>query len=456
MSMPPASSSSSSYAPLSRKSVASRRSNIYSAQPSTPSALSKSASTPYHLYSSSPSRQSALASTPIRSSAAHHHNDPFATAYSPAFRRNAGFGSPGLRASLNTSRSSYDAGASTSRSSSPAPSPAATQGKARASKRFVRRKHWSEKLKSAPVDWFYHAQSQLMDVQQLLYNPVFGYPIGFALNVLSLLTHLVSPDSSFGAGLFGSTKGRTPAFGTAHRPSAAAAAHATARSQQLRKLAHGQAEAWLRWTSVGLSLALVAISAYNAYVLFTSRRSYRLWMRSEKDEIRSENARLVPTYVDDDEHTPSIKDRLVAAALQLLRDVPIVGWFVPAPSPPSTPSADQVKIHELNVWLAPEVPLRIFSVYSPAHALWWQFASLLGVTSAVTWLLGLALISLFALQTHYLARAYAALVKDRILLAAEVMHEYDEKFVLPRAMPMVRDASTMTSQAETVRPEDWM
>lgn len=77
-------------------------------------------------------------------------------------------------------------------------------------------------------------------------------------------------------------------------------------------------------------------------------------------------------------------------------------------------------------------------------------------------------------QTHLLVRTYTALLKDRALLAAEVMHEYDQKvstspgawkaqprltlhkqFVLPRAMPAVRDASTMTNQAETIDPREW-
>lgn len=59
--------------------------------------------------------------------------------------------------------------------------------------------------------------------------------------------------------------------------------------------------------------------------------------------------------------------------------------------------------------------------------------------------------SAFSLQTYYLGVQYAALVRDRQVLSAEVLREYDEKvrgcltqFVLPRAMPLVREASTMT------------
>ncbi|PWN52949.1 hypothetical protein IE53DRAFT_232611 [Violaceomyces palustris] len=72
----------------------------------------------------------------------------------------------------------------------------------------------------------------------------------------------------------------------------------------------------------------------------------------------------------------------------------------------------------------------------------------LGIRGPLSWILSLGMMSLFAFQVHHLSQTYKSLVKDRILLSAEVMHEYDEKFVLPRAMPLVRDASTMTSPVE--------
>lgn len=64
----------------------------------------------------------------------------------------------------------------------------------------------------------------------------------------------------------------------------------------------------------------------------------------------------------------------------------------------------------------------------------------------------------FSCQTLFLSNEYTAHVKDRSTLAAEVLHEYDEKvryclqFVLPRAMPLVRDASTMTDEVPQLPP----
>ncbi|EPQ28713.1 uncharacterized protein PFL1_03517 [Pseudozyma flocculosa PF-1] len=462
---------SSNFTPASRRQYQPRSS--LGSHLSTPSGLSKSMSTPYQLYSSSPSRRSTLGgSTPIRTSTYYDGglSTPDDAASSPVFRRNAGFGSPGLKAHMGTPRSGYEA----SRSSSPAqPIPsrlsrpsidassssslASPTKKPRTSKAFVRRKSLGERLKTAPVDWYYDAQSRLQDIGDVVHDPAFGYPIGFALHALSLLSHLVSPDSSLS--VVAKSSGRSRAFGDGVGASTSAfrgGAHGSARSQQARNLAQGQAEAWLRWVSIAMSLALVTIACYNAYFLFSSRRAYRLWMRTEKDKIRSENSRLVPTYIDDEEEKPSLQERLTNATIDLLRGIPVIGWFVPAAEErPPTP-IDEIKVHELNVWQAPEVPLRIFSIYSPAHALWYSNSGLFGITGALTWIMGLALMSLFSFQIHLLARTYAALVKDRILLAAEVMHEYDEKFVLPRAMPLVRDASTMTNQSEIVTDRDWM
>lgn len=94
------------------------------------------------------------------------------------------------------------------------------------------------------------------------------------------------------------------------------------------------------------------------------------------------------------------------------------------------------------------------SLYSPAHALWWAVAGSLGLGAWTTWLLTAVLMAAFSVQTYYLALQYAALVRDRQLVSAEVLREYDEKvrapltkFVLPRAMPLVREASTMTDLA---------
>jgi len=53
-------------------------------------------------------------------------------------------------------------------------------------------------------------------------------------------------------------------------------------------------------------------------------------------------------------------------------------------------------------------------------------------------------------QVRVLTKTYEALLKDRAIIAAEVLHEYDEKFVSPRIHPVRRDACVMTNEAEIV------
>ena len=148
--------------------------------------------------------------------------------------------------------------------------------------------------------------------------------------------------------------------------------------------------------------------------------------------------------------------------LLIARQIPIVEWFVPAPVHESRPTEASERIYTLRVWDVYEAPLWLFTyvfranvrVYSPAHALWWSVAGSLGLHPAVTWLITGALLTLFSAQAYILASEYEALLKDRQLLQAEMLHEYDEKarsvcsrqFVLPRAMPLVRDACAMTDE----------
>ena len=52
---------------------------------------------------------------------------------------------------------------------------------------------------------------------------------------------------------------------------------------------------------------------------------------------------------------------------------------------------------------------------------------MLGLNAFGAWVLTPALMAAFSFQTLFLSNEYAAHVKDRSTLAAEVLHEYDEK-----------------------------
>lgn len=309
-----------------------------------------------------------------------------------------------------------------------------------------------------------------------MHDPTLGYPLGIGLHVLSLLSHLISPasDLSLAALIAGiDTTSQEPSLfggstgGARHRPGSL---------REVRRAAQKHKANLWSWAACLLSLVLVALSVYNAYILITSKRRYRLWFKSPEDKVASKNAKLVPIHLDDDEPRPSIQERLGLFVLERLHRVPLLNWFLPDLPPTNLPNELDAQIHELNVWEAPDVPLRIAIAYSPLHALLWHFAGtfLLPINGPVAWLAIFALMAGMSAQSYLLSLSFEGLVKDRALLAAEVMREYDEKvrsrrnvrccssnssayteakpspslcplqFVLPRAMPTVRDVGTMT------------
>lgn len=60
-----------------------------------------------------------------------------------------------------------------------------------------------------------------------------------------------------------------------------------------------------------------------------------------------------------------------------------------------------------------------------------------------------------AFQLNALVLAYGYLIADKVILSAEVLNEYDQKFVFPRIFPVRRDVSTQTNEAEMVAPDYW-
>lgn len=63
--------------------------------------------------------------------------------------------------------------------------------------------------------------------------------------------------------------------------------------------------------------------------------------------------------------------------------------------------------------------------------------------------------TLLGKQTFGAVYLYSTLVSDRAALQAEVMHEYNTKFVHPRVFVPKRDACVSTSEAEMVSARDW-
>jgi len=187
---------------------------------------------------------------------------------------------------------------------------------------------------------------------------------------------------------------------------------------------------------------LILISVLNATYLFTRIRYYHLFSRTSL--VNSPSAEFIDR--DDlnfNEHTepPTVLSRLLAQIVHLFG----ISWsFLMGTQPPSPPAKTSKKVQRLSVWSPGKGELELFIIYSPLHAFLWQ------AVSPGNWIMIFFLLGLASGQLFLLEQWYSRLVKDREIIASEVLHEYDQKFVYPHIMRVRRDASTMTNEAETI------
>ncbi|KAI0320094.1 hypothetical protein OF83DRAFT_1259018 [Amylostereum chailletii] len=204
---------------------------------------------------------------------------------------------------------------------------------------------------------------------------------------------------------------------------------------------------WLDWT-VLLTFLLLSATSVNTLFLFTHTKIYHL--HSQPDPVASPHARFVAKPAD----PPTLGTRVRAYMWRAF-----VGFwrflFGLTSSSTSGASADSSRrIQELEVWTPGEMELMLFCVYSPMHALLWM------LWNASNWIMIMFVMLGMGIQLNVLVQTYDALLKDRSIIAAEVMHEYDTKgrwfllsfahFVYPRVNPVRRDACVMTHESEMV------
>ncbi|KAF9227918.1 hypothetical protein BS17DRAFT_726574 [Gyrodon lividus] len=219
-------------------------------------------------------------------------------------------------------------------------------------------------------------------------------------------------------------------------------------------------QSWFDWT-VPTTCILVITSMLNVLHLFTQTRTYWLHRRNKGDPVNSPHTTFVPSPKRDCSPSPDApvpKLTFVKRILCLLGSILFMFWrvFVScvrfllglSSSSPSTSSpprgAPAEEIQQLEIWIPGELERTLLSVYSPAHALLWM------CTGSTNWVVMGVVMGVVGVQIGALAQAYEGLVKDRAILAAEVMHEYNEGFVYPRMNPVRRDVAVMTHQSEMV------
>lgn len=118
----------------------------------------------------------------------------------------------------------------------------------------------------------------------------------------------------------------------------------------------------------------------------------------------------------------------------------------PLGNAPSLKDFDQAenKIQSLRVWDPPEFCLAFFCAYPPTAPFLTHL--LTHINPFLTPVLHLS--TTFLLSN--LAQSYAQLVKDRMLLSAEVMREYDQRFVYKKIFSNKVDRGVSTNESEFV------
>ncbi|TFY51636.1 hypothetical protein EVJ58_g10459 [Rhodofomes roseus] len=217
----------------------------------------------------------------------------------------------------------------------------------------------------------------------------------------------------------------------------------------------GEGDPWFDWT-VPASILLFAAAILNTLYLFTRTRLYNLTLAT--DPVSSPHATFVsrPRSVrtpseTNTERQPSRVGPLLRAVLgHLWRGFVISVRFLLNLSPPKdrqkmlSGTDDTERIQQLEVWVPGPLESNLFAIYSPVHALLWT------AWTSANWMLIFCVMGAVSVQLSMTTRAYDALIKDKAIIAAEVLHEYDEKFVYPRVNPIRKDAAVMTHESEVV------
>jgi len=208
----------------------------------------------------------------------------------------------------------------------------------------------------------------------------------------------------------------------------------------------GEGESWFDW-SVPMSFLLIVASLLNTLYLFTRVKLYRLHNRTEP--VSSPHATFVSAQLD---FEPLVPPPLTTRLWSVVWHSFSLSWrFLLGMSPPAkkaTMGGKTSRVLQLEVWTPGEPGMTLFSVYSPAHAFLWM------ATTSANWMLMLVIMGIVGAQLHVITHSFEALLKDREIIAAEVMSEYNDQFVYPRVNPIRKDVAVMTHQSEIVNVFD--
>ncbi|KAL7271116.1 hypothetical protein RUND412_006145 [Rhizina undulata] len=326
--------------------------------------------------------------------------------------------------------------------------------------RLVRRQSLASRISSYlnPLDHLLHLATWIESQDWDGFQQSFATPIGLTLNLLCLISRAnYSEDRVRGGaqdvlirragGSYSSGWGGGLSYFVC--ASSANAVSSSSSDDNLLSCAplpsnDGGSFLYLRRQLGSLAWTLLAISCVNAIYCFTRRKPYRLFESNIEIEPATPSARRVRV-----DSSPS-EIRFFSKLLSPILD-----------SPDDRSHPDKTRdVWEISVWDPSPLSLRIFSLFSPAHALIYFLsfpintrssnltgtpnANAIGVVSTV--ILSQVLVSL---QLYYVQKSFTQQVKDHTIIHKEVLHEYDAKYVHPRLNVIRRDVAIQPDDPDT-------
>ncbi|KAG6820356.1 hypothetical protein H0H93_001548 [Arthromyces matolae] len=207
---------------------------------------------------------------------------------------------------------------------------------------------------------------------------------------------------------------------------------------------------WFDWTTPVTILLLVA-AVLNTIYLFTRLRVYRLHHRAEP--VSSPNARFVSAQLDFEPLSVASMGSRVRSGMWFVFSYSwrwLAGLKLPTRMGMGG-GGKMARVQQLEVWSPGRFETELFTVYSPVHAIGWM------ATSSTNWIAMILVMGMVWAQDNQLNGMvywYTTLIKDKEIIAAEVMSEYNNGFVYPRVMPVRKDAAVMTHESEIVNGFD--
>ncbi|KAF8517577.1 hypothetical protein BU17DRAFT_49773 [Hysterangium stoloniferum] len=220
------------------------------------------------------------------------------------------------------------------------------------------------------------------------------------------------------------------------------------------------ADSWMDWATPA-SIILISMSLLNAAYVFTRIKYYHLFFKP--DLVNSPSAEFVDRHdldYTDSSEPPPVTSRTLSQCIRIFwilwsvekKDFHSVSCiihnfsrdFLLGITRPVTPTKPTRKVQRLSIWSPERGEMQLFIIYSPLHAMLWQ-----AVTPG-NWIMMVVLLGITSAQLYLLNEWHVRLLKDKEIIAGEVMSEYNQKFVYPHIMRVKRDACVMTNEAETI------